>query len=313
MDEKRKIGRNDPCPCGSGKKYKNCCYPDKTQAWKKAGSHESPAFTIKPKEMPEPITHHLVSSDSGKTYESRPGLLAAQIIVRKPEDTDETISKIMESVSREINTLNLSESAKQEFKERINDVDHKLYAVKYHLSNYEQAESDKIKGFSKNYTPPAGVQEIIEEPRLIYEVEAFLSQTKSCLDVLSRVLEPAFGFTRCSFGDEGDKVINRLKRNRPNPLDDYTKKIIKLVEDAQDAWIVELIKMRDEVTHRSKLQGFSCFIEDPYMGGDTANIHYPTMPNKRRALEYCQDVWEKLLSFCEDFLKLVLEAAGKNA
>lgn len=24
---KKKIGRNDPCPCGSGKKYKKCCYP----------------------------------------------------------------------------------------------------------------------------------------------------------------------------------------------------------------------------------------------------------------------------------------------
>ena len=23
--EKAKIGRNDPCPCGSGKKYKKCC------------------------------------------------------------------------------------------------------------------------------------------------------------------------------------------------------------------------------------------------------------------------------------------------
>ncbi len=23
--QKRKIGRNDPCPCGSGKKYKKCC------------------------------------------------------------------------------------------------------------------------------------------------------------------------------------------------------------------------------------------------------------------------------------------------
>jgi hypothetical protein len=23
----KKIGRNDPCPCGSGKKYKHCCYP----------------------------------------------------------------------------------------------------------------------------------------------------------------------------------------------------------------------------------------------------------------------------------------------
>ena len=25
--KKKKIGRNDPCPCGSGKKYKKCCYP----------------------------------------------------------------------------------------------------------------------------------------------------------------------------------------------------------------------------------------------------------------------------------------------
>lgn len=24
----KKIGRNDPCPCGSGKKYKNCCGRD---------------------------------------------------------------------------------------------------------------------------------------------------------------------------------------------------------------------------------------------------------------------------------------------
>ena len=23
--EGKKIGRNDPCPCGSGKKYKKCC------------------------------------------------------------------------------------------------------------------------------------------------------------------------------------------------------------------------------------------------------------------------------------------------
>ena len=25
QDKKVKIGRNDPCPCGSGKKYKKCC------------------------------------------------------------------------------------------------------------------------------------------------------------------------------------------------------------------------------------------------------------------------------------------------
>ena len=27
-----KIGRNDPCPCGSGKKYKNCCMRKDSQA-----------------------------------------------------------------------------------------------------------------------------------------------------------------------------------------------------------------------------------------------------------------------------------------
>ena len=25
-DKKKEVGRNDPCPCGSGKKYKDCCY-----------------------------------------------------------------------------------------------------------------------------------------------------------------------------------------------------------------------------------------------------------------------------------------------
>jgi len=26
-EKRQKVGRNDPCPCGSGKKYKKCCYP----------------------------------------------------------------------------------------------------------------------------------------------------------------------------------------------------------------------------------------------------------------------------------------------
>ena len=25
VNNEPKVGRNDPCPCGSGKKYKNCC------------------------------------------------------------------------------------------------------------------------------------------------------------------------------------------------------------------------------------------------------------------------------------------------
>jgi preprotein translocase subunit SecA len=25
VKKEKKVGRNDPCPCGSGKKYKKCC------------------------------------------------------------------------------------------------------------------------------------------------------------------------------------------------------------------------------------------------------------------------------------------------
>jgi uncharacterized protein YecA (UPF0149 family) len=28
-----KVGRNQPCPCGSGKKYKKCCWDTDRGAW----------------------------------------------------------------------------------------------------------------------------------------------------------------------------------------------------------------------------------------------------------------------------------------
>jgi hypothetical protein len=37
--EKKKVGRNDPCPCGSGKKYKKCCLP-KTRGQRKVDEDE---------------------------------------------------------------------------------------------------------------------------------------------------------------------------------------------------------------------------------------------------------------------------------
>lgn len=27
----KKVGRNDPCPCGSGKKYKSCCWNERSK------------------------------------------------------------------------------------------------------------------------------------------------------------------------------------------------------------------------------------------------------------------------------------------
>ena len=32
LNHQRKVGRNDPCPCGSGKKYKKCCLGETSAA-----------------------------------------------------------------------------------------------------------------------------------------------------------------------------------------------------------------------------------------------------------------------------------------
>ena len=41
-----KIGRNDPCPCGSGKKYKLCCLGSRPKS--NDASNLSPRFRFKP-------------------------------------------------------------------------------------------------------------------------------------------------------------------------------------------------------------------------------------------------------------------------
>jgi tetratricopeptide (TPR) repeat protein len=40
-----KVGRNDPCPCGSGKKYKKCCMPKDEEQKSETQSDESMDIT----------------------------------------------------------------------------------------------------------------------------------------------------------------------------------------------------------------------------------------------------------------------------
>jgi hypothetical protein len=51
------VGRNDPCPCGSGRKYKQCCL-DKDQATEREAlakaSHDAPSPTEDATAAPAP-------------------------------------------------------------------------------------------------------------------------------------------------------------------------------------------------------------------------------------------------------------------
>jgi tetratricopeptide (TPR) repeat protein len=44
-----KPGRNDSCPCGSGKKYKRCCLPAELQAKRLEASQRAPPFAPSPR------------------------------------------------------------------------------------------------------------------------------------------------------------------------------------------------------------------------------------------------------------------------
>ncbi len=46
MNTSASIGRNDPCPCGSGKKYKRCCLVPGASTWPSTLSSAAPAVTV---------------------------------------------------------------------------------------------------------------------------------------------------------------------------------------------------------------------------------------------------------------------------
>jgi hypothetical protein len=48
VDARKTLGRNDPCPCGSGKKYKQCCLDKDEAKAREARAKEAAAAAEKP-------------------------------------------------------------------------------------------------------------------------------------------------------------------------------------------------------------------------------------------------------------------------
>lgn len=68
MDQK--IGRNDPCPCGSGKKYKQCCMLNTIPSKPPATKRKLTAKWLNAPEVPNLMERTFGNSISsaGKTY-----------------------------------------------------------------------------------------------------------------------------------------------------------------------------------------------------------------------------------------------------
>jgi len=288
-----KVGRNEPCPCGSGKKYKHCCLSKER------------TLLVRPSNNPENINSHAVSSNGGKTWHKVPGLLATIIGAKNSEDLDERVENNFSEILRLVNELRMDNLSK-----KLHDCKHKLYAVRYHLKTIEREIDKKVAEFKKEYSAGSGASFELENPVLIYETEAFLFQVKSNIDLLIQALSSAVPSLKSfiTFKHSGDratndyvaggKVIKELIKSGEHGL-------VHLFETHRTTWIQQMTLMRDTITHYSGLRDFHCFIEEPYRGGDQVKIHYPTMPSGKRVDTYCQETFNQLCDLCLNVLNRI--------
>lgn len=81
---------------------------------------------------------------------------------------------------------------------------------------------------------------------------------------------------------------------------------LALVLEKHQKWIKDTIDMRDEVTHLSDIEGFSCFIHHVWEGGKTTRISYPSMPNGDRARIYMESTLQSLLDLIKEVRPFII-------
>ena len=142
----KKVGRNDPCPCGSGRKYKKCCLSKDSQA----PFAPLERFDVPITNKPASINHHLISTDGGKSWQQKPGTLMARIVCSPLDNINNEIEKIFQTETK--NQIVIS---------NLNACKFKLYAVKYHIDNFVAREKSQVQLLKESASAPTGAQ--IEE------------------------------------------------------------------------------------------------------------------------------------------------------
>jgi hypothetical protein len=246
------------------------------------------SFKVTPKKRPEVVDDHCEYRYRG--WEKKPGRLIVRLGVRSTETTTREIDELFKDTRKDGSNLGCE----------LNVCQHKLYAVRYHLDNFVSEEQSQVQKLKEDYAPPSGVQIETENFTLVFEMESFLFQVKSSLDVLAvGPLNKLLGLEIRYFTPS--EVIDILKKNEEKIGKQKANKLKSIIEKNKD-WIEELNEMRRQITHFSELKNFCCFIEMPFTGEEECTIYYPSMPDGTRATRYMESIWEKLLCFYKSFL-----------
>jgi hypothetical protein len=287
------LGRNDPCFCGSAKKYKNChlkpFYP-------------SDFFNAPIKEFEDIKVKAEAPIEVGRI----------DVYYRHPYPWDEGISKLLKSLTEIV--WNQEDRWQNRIKNRIDKLRHKLDALQYHTGLFKSVEMDTENSWKKNMVANISLNKIFDDPRLIYNFESFLFQSKSCLDVFAQIIAYSFKSQITSYADNGDRLVKILEKEPSKNYPQYASKVIDLIKENR-SWVKELVEMRDEVTHYSDLIGLSCFLTKKSEESDRiATVFYPAMPNGQRVSKFMDKTWINIHNLIQSCGFLIANLAiGKNS
>ncbi|MBS3921610.1 MAG: SEC-C domain-containing protein [Nitrosarchaeum sp.] len=279
-----RIGRNDQCPCNSGKKYKNCHLVKNVSREK---------FTVKITES-YPLIVKTGKRVNGKIIPSDEGVSGLQLGFSRSEDKDSTIEGIINPLKKQI------PENRKILGQRVERLRHKIYGIKFHKDNFGKNEQATINWFHNVKCQGSAFKRTHYLPELAYECESFLFQVKSCLDVLHQVISMIFRVNvSLTYEKGGQTLINALTQNTSKELKENATEVSQiLVKNKQ--WILDVVEMRDEVTHWSDLEGLSCFIHLPWNGEKTGEIEYPSMPDGKRVKTYMDEIFSSLLQLIKN-------------
>lgn len=282
-------GRNDPCPCGSGKKYKKCCLP------------RVKGFTVPARPLDgEPRNTHFEAGADGQMVEV-PGSLWLQVHVEDADPPDRAIRDFFTPYSSTLQQDSV-------LVERVRDCQHKCRAAEYHRRAIDEEIEREIDRYAREHRAQSGAAFVRRNDVLLYETEAFLFQAKSAVDALIRLLAPVvpslerFDMFRGKGAIAGGVVLEALLHEEDS--------LFELFESARVEWIQGLKELRDTVTHVAALEGFTFFVETQYHGGPQARIDLPKMPSGQRLDVYCADVVEHLMELTRATLDEVVLRVG---
>jgi hypothetical protein len=205
---------------------------------------------------------------------------------------------------------NFPEEVIKEIIRKRKDCEHKLTAVRYALTLIQveigQKISDQeVREYSEMIKNRICGEAELKNEVLMYETEAFLFQVKSSLDILIQLLKNIPNYRILSSGGTTDResfdidsssreksTVQKIREANNPALADY-------LEGEIDLWIRDLNKLRNEITHRSGLQGFTSFVYVSVYVSSTGSLVDPKMPDGTAVDQYCADVYTKLFALFE--------------